>query len=199
VIVPPPNILKSLGPSTKAPAEKTPTGTVSVVELENWALMYPHSPKLAVKKSEAVTVPLGLVLFLRVSWALSPPHEVKGRLQGSFDPPEAGTGVLVGNTLTACAGVEVSRLSGGTVLVGNGVLVGASVGGMGVAVGIAACVSATIVIAAAMAVPWTSSGDIVGSGVGPQALNTSAAIANIIQTRFINCLFSKCKESTILW
>jgi len=44
-------------------------------------------------------------------------------------------------------------LNGGTVFVGNGVAVGASVGGIDVAVGIAACVSATMVMAAAMAVP----------------------------------------------
>jgi hypothetical protein len=125
-----------------------------VVELENWALIYPHSPKLALKKSDAVTTPCGLVLFLRVSFALSPPHDVKGWVQGSFDPDaDAGTVVLVGNTLTPCARVGVSRLRGGTVFVGKGVAVGGSVGGMGVAVGIAACVSATIVIAAAIAVP----------------------------------------------
>jgi hypothetical protein len=72
------------------------------------------------------------------------------------------------------------------VFVGNGVTLAVAVGGMGVAVGIAACVSATMVMAAAIAVPWTSAGDMVGSAAGPQAVNTSAAIAKRIQTYFIN-------------
>jgi hypothetical protein len=50
----------------------------------------------------------------------------------------------------------------------------------------AAWVSATMVIAAAMAVPWTSAGDMVGSAAGPQALTMSAAIAKTIQAYFIN-------------
>ena len=75
--------------------------------------------------------------------------------------------------------------------VGNGVAVGASVGGMGVAVGIAACVSATMLIAAAMAVPCTSAGLMVGSGVGPQAASKNVSIAMVIKICFIERLFSR--------
>ena len=56
-------------------------------------------------------------------------------------------------------------------LVGNGVSVGVLVGGTGVAVGIAACVSETIVIAAAMA----------QAGIGPDAI-AAVGIANQRET-----------------
>ena len=115
-------------------------------------------------------------------------------MQGSPERDDEA-GVFVGtnpNPCVTCApGVGVAKIKGGTVLVGNGVAVGSSVGGRGVAVGIAACVSATIVIAAPMAVPWTSAGDIVGVPGVPQAVRTSAAIAKIIQVYFINQFFSK--------
>ena len=81
--------------------------------------------------------------------------------------------------------------NGMAVFVGNGVAVGASVGGIGVAVGIAACVSATMVIAAAMAVPCTSAALMVGSAGDPQAVNTSASIAIVIKLCFIELLFSR--------
>jgi hypothetical protein len=68
-------------------------------------------------------------------------------------------------------------------LVDNGVGDGVSVGGIGVAVGMAAWVSATIVHAAATAVPWTSSALIVGSGSGPHAL-ISMVLAIIIKRSF---------------
>jgi hypothetical protein len=61
------------------------------------------------------------------------------------------------------------------VFVGKGVCVGVSVGGNGVAVGIAACVWATIVNAAATAVDWTSATLIVGVASGPHAASRSAA------------------------
>jgi hypothetical protein len=54
--------------------------------------------------------------------------------------------------------------------VGNDVGLAVSVGGKGVSVGIAACVSATIVNAAATAVSCTSAGFVVGTGCAPHAL-----------------------------
>ena len=106
------------------------------------------------KYSDAVTRPLGLVLFFSVIFALSPSHVVNGWLQGSLDP-DAGTEVFVGSVAgnALMAPVGDAKLKGATVFVGNGVAVEASVGGSGVAVGMAACVSATMVNAAAMAVP----------------------------------------------
>ena len=77
-------------------------------------------------------------------------------------------GVMVNPT-----GVEMSASSVGEareVLVGSGVSVGASVGGTAVAVGMAACVSATIVKAAASAVCCTSTGLTVAVAWAPQAL-----------------------------
>jgi hypothetical protein len=56
------------------------------------------------------------------------------------------------------------------VLVGRGVKVGVSVGGTGVAVGMASWVWATMVKAAASAVDCTSAALIVGTGSAPQAL-----------------------------
>ncbi len=76
------------------------------------------------------------------------------------------------------AGATVGEASAGTfkvgsctgVSVGKGVLVGAAVGGGTVAVGIAACVCATMVEAAATAVFCISTGLGVGAGLAPQAL-----------------------------
>jgi hypothetical protein len=89
--------------------------------------------------------------------------------------------------------VDGVKFRGGTVFVGKEVAVGIAVGGMDVAVGMAAWVSATMVIAAAIAVPCTSAGDIVGSGSGPHAVNTSAAIAIRVQANFINRFSPKLK------
>jgi len=95
--------------------------------------------------SEIVIEPFGLVLFVIVSEALSPSQADKGLLQGSSPDPDTEADVLVGSTAPVCAedvrgteDVGDARLNGGTVFVGNGVEVGASVGGMAVAVGIAA-------------------------------------------------------------
>jgi hypothetical protein len=80
----------------------------------------------------------------------------------------------------------VGITSGATVFVGTtGVGEGISVGGMGVAVGMAACVSATIVHAAATAVPCTSSALMVGSGLGPQALTRKTPARIMIKRFFI--------------
>jgi hypothetical protein len=67
---------------------------------------------------------------------------------------------------------------GGIVLVIAGVFVNVAVGGTGVAVGMAACVSATMVKAAAAIVFWMSTGLTVGMGVvctlrAPHALMSS--------------------------
>lgn len=92
-------------------------------------------------------------------------------------PPEVGgTGVNETASVGSSAGV----------LVGGGVTVGVSEGGNGVAVGMAACVSATIVKAAATAVNCTSAALIVGAGGAPQAVLTIAAITMIME-RNLNC------------
>jgi hypothetical protein len=72
--------------------------------------------------------------------------------------------VLVGTA------AEISKVGRGRgVKVGGGVGLGISVGGMGVAVGSANWVIATIVHADEMAVPSTSAGAKVGVPCGPQA------------------------------
>lgn len=91
------------------------------------------------------------------------------------------TVVAVGATNEAPVGIT----KGAVVFVGGGVGEGVSVGGMGVAVGMAACVSATIVMAAAIAVPCTSSALIVGSGSGPQALIRKVRTSVRIRSFFI--------------
>jgi hypothetical protein len=74
----------------------------------------------------------------------------------------------------------ISRVgSGNGVKVGSGVGLGVSVGGTGVFVGMASWVIATIVHAAASAVPCTSCGDSVGVPCGPQAVRTTASSIKI--------------------
>jgi hypothetical protein len=69
---------------------------------------------------------------------------------------------------------------GSAVKVGRGVGLGVSVGGRGVLVGTAAWVSATIVNAAEIAVPCTSSGASVGAaGSPPQAARSTASNARV--------------------
>ena len=72
---------------------------------------------------------------------------------------------------------------GGIVLVIAGVFVNVAVGGTGVAVGMAACVSATMVKAAAAIVFWMSTGLTVGEGVSavPHALTVSAIISTSVR------------------
>lgn len=86
-------------------------------------------------------------------------------------------GSLLGSLeLLAVVAVRVTSRVGNDagVFVGGSVGLGVSVGGRGVEVGIAACVSATIVNAAATAVDCTSAGFIVGTGSAPHALISSA-------------------------
>ena len=79
---------------------------------------------------------------------------------------------------------------GGAVFVGKGVCVGGSVGGSGVEVGIAACVCATMVNAAATAVFCTSTACIVGAAGAPQALMSMAITATVrVEKRFILCAY----------
>jgi len=87
--------------------------------------------------------------------------------------------VFVGSAETGCVG------SGIGVDVGGKVGTGVSVGGMGVAVGRAAWVSATIVQAAATAVPWTSAALMVGSGSGPHALRKNILANMMVMSFFI--------------
>ena len=122
---------------------------------------------------------------------------VIGPLQGSpllDDDCCVGMRVSVGN--------EASGVGDGMgVSVGNGVGLDVSVGGKGVLVGIAACVWATMVNAAAMAVAWISSALIAGSAVvccPLQALNSMMTIVNSekIEKRFI-CIFISKHQLTI--
>jgi hypothetical protein len=83
---------------------------------------------------------------------------------------------------------EVGKGSG----VGGGgrVGTGVSVGGTRVAVGMAAWVNATMVEAAAKAVPCTSAGFMVGVACGPQAANRKAASIEMLISFFIVLFFS---------
>ena len=86
-----------------------------------------------------------------------PSQDVKGLLQGSaVGEVETGFEVIVGITVgeTTINSPVVSDETG--VSLGSGVGTGVSVGGMGVFVGIAACVLATTVDAIATAVDCTS-------------------------------------------
>lgn len=96
--------------------------------------------------------------------------------QGSPPAVLAATGVKV-----AWVGKDIG------VFVGGNVGLAVSVGGKGVAVGTAACVSATMVNAAATAVNCTSAGSIVGTASAPQALMimVNAATNEEIVKRFM--------------
>ena len=93
-----------------------------------------------------------------------PSQEVKGLLQGSaVGEFETGCDVSVGMTVGETT-VDTSVVGDETgVLLGSGVGTRVSVGGMGVFVGIAACVFATTVKAIATAVDCTSFAPMVGS------------------------------------
>ena len=91
-------------------------------------------------------------------------HERTLVAQGSPPALLTGAGVKVACTVPCNVGSETG------VFVGNSVGLAVSVGGNGVAVGIAACVSATIVNAAATAVNCTSAALIVGAAGAPHAL-----------------------------
>jgi hypothetical protein len=76
-------------------------------------------------------------------------------------------------------------VAGRAVKVGNGVGLGVSVGGIGVAVGIANCVIATMVHADETAVPSTSAGANVGVPCGPQAVKKTASTSSKGRTLLI--------------
>ena len=82
--------------------------------------------------------------------------------------------MLVVGTATVAETANVAKAA--EVSVASGVLVGVSVGGIGVEVGIASWVCATIVNAAASAVCWISAGFTVGTGCAPHALIVNARI-----------------------
>lgn len=107
--------------------------------------------------------------------------------QGS--PPAAAVGGA-GVNETASVGDSTG------VLVGGGVCVGGSVGGKGVAVGMAACVSATMVKAAATAVFCTSAGLIVGSGAAPQAVTIIEDMTMIMEKNFSRFILL---ENLLVW
>jgi len=90
-------------------------------------------------------------------------HERTLFAHGSPPALLTGAGVKV-----ACNVADVGNAIG--VFVGGSVGLAVSVGGNGVAVGIAACVSATMVNAAATAVNCTSAALIVGAAGAPHAL-----------------------------
>lgn len=124
-------------------------------------------------------VPSGWVWLAIAKLAVGPCQEVSGWLQISWLSPElavgwaggacwVNVGALVGSN---CAVPEVGRGRG--VLLGGGVRLGVSVGGIGVGLGAAPWVSATIVNAAASAVCWISTGSTVGTAWGAQALISS--------------------------
>src|SRR5690349_19733836 len=98
--------------------------------------------------------------------------------------PLAGTFVTerVGTDAPAVAMVGSSGGTAGAVSVGRGMLVGISVGGKGVAEGIASCVCATMVNAAASAVCCTSAGFTVGTAGAPHALIRIASIAMTVKS-----------------
>ena len=105
-----------------------------------------------------------------------------------LDEVEAAAGVKVGMVVgDATNGSRVG--DGSRVSVGNGVRVGAIVGGNGVAVGMAACVCATMVNAAATAVFCTSRGSIVGVAAEPHELISRLRIAIMMVFFFIRIYF----------
>jgi len=96
----------------------------------------------------------------------------------SLPSGDAGRTTLQGSLVAVgcCVGATSSVGDGIRVSVGSGVGLGVSVGGMGVAVGMAACVSAPLVDATTIAVFCMSTGLIVGVASAPQALITIAKI-----------------------
>jgi hypothetical protein len=125
----------------------------------------PHCPKgvIFIKTETVIGAPVSFssLIFVRLPSGLAP----SGALHGSvFASVEAAWGAVVGVSATRKAGVSVGR---GVCV---GVSVGVSVGGKGVDVGIAACVSAIMVSAAATDVFWMLTMSTVGVAGELQAL-----------------------------
>ncbi len=93
--------------------------------------------------------------------------------------PVLAVGMSVGGAITGKVG------SAATVGLGSGVGLGTGVGGTGVSVGIACCVRAIIVLAAATAEAWICAGSIVGAAGAHAALSTRAALAAPNRSDFI--------------
>ncbi len=116
-------------------------------------------------------------LKMRTFLISGPPLFAIGPLQGSLVPLE----------LVAMVGDAWADKVGKGMGVGEGsrVGLGTSVDGIGVAVGIAAIVIATMVLAAAIAEAWIRAGSMVGVACGPQALSKRASVATTNRIRFI--------------
>jgi hypothetical protein len=133
--------------------------------------------------------PSFVVFTIRMTVSLPSGFESTLVAQGSV-PPELEpllllTEAAVGDEMAATV-AEVGR--GSDVLVGKGVCVGGSVGGNGVAVGMAAWVCATMVNAPATAVFCTSTACMVGAAGAPHALMSRAMTTTVkVEKRFMVC------------
>jgi hypothetical protein len=131
------------------------------------------------------TVIVTFVVFTTLIMVSLPLEGERTRVAHGSPPVLLPTGAVVDVRVTLSVG------RGNGVSVGRGVWVGVSVGGRGVAVGIAAWVCATMVSAAATAVFCTSTAFIVGAaGSPPQALiiNVATIITVRMERRFILCV-----------
>jgi len=118
---------------------------------------------------------------IRTFLTSGPPLLTNGPRQGSVVP-----------LVFAAAVGDVDKVGKGMgVGEGSRVGLGTGVGGMGVAVGMAAIVNATIVFASAMADACTCAGSIVGTLFGAQAASNSVSAATINKTCFIYFLSPK--------
>lgn len=142
--------------------------------LERLKLRHPHSPCASVALRNMDTVMVTLVVFTTRMTVSLPCLGESGRVEhgSTVAAPEL---LLTGAVVTVGVTSRVGNASG--VSVGGGVSVGVSVGGTGVAVGIAAWVCATMVKAAAIAVFCTSTGLTVGTAGAPQAVMSVARVA----------------------
>jgi len=123
-------------------------------------------PFVALTMRKGTRIPPGLAE--RGDWQVSTPLVASA---GAATP-------IVGTTPRSAVG-DSRKLNVGSasrVGLGSSVGLGRGVGGRGVSVGLAACVKATIVFAAAMAEAWIMAGSCVGVAAAPQALSSKASI-----------------------
>lgn len=124
---------------------------------------------------------------MKLKLADGPCQDVRGWLQGSAVAPDAaGWDVNVGTIVGDASSITFGKAEG--VSVGRSVGATATVGGTGVLLGAAACVSATMVNAAATAVLCISCGLKVGStgAALPQALTKRPTMAIPAHVYFFN-------------
>jgi hypothetical protein len=146
---------------------------------------YPHSPWDAVSLRYMETVIVTFVAFT-TRMTVSLPFLGERTLVAQGSTPVFVLLLTTGAVVEVSVTFSVGRGKG--VSVGRGVSVGVSVGGRGVLVGMAACVSATMVNAAATAVFCTSTAFIVGGGgSAPHALaiNVVRTMTVKMERRFI--------------